>query len=95
VLPDTWTSEQGAIIPLYDYSCKDCGHAFEALVRPPSAPACPACGGSDLERQFSLPTVHSTGTHERALQAAKKRDARRAEQRVRAQQEYEQHHDDH
>jgi putative FmdB family regulatory protein len=88
-------SGQGAIIPLYDYRCKGCGSAFEALVRGASPPACPGCGSLDLERQFSLPAVHSSGTHERALQAAKKRDARRADERVRAQQEYERHHDDH
>jgi hypothetical protein len=38
--------------------------------------------------------VHSTGTHEKALKAAKKRDARLADQRIRAQREYEAHHDD-
>ncbi len=67
---------------------------FEALVRGADAPSCPACGSADLERGFSLPTVHSTGTHEKALRAAKRRDAKRAERRVRAQQEYERHHDD-
>jgi hypothetical protein len=55
---------------------------------------CPACGSEDLERVISLPTVHSTGTHEKALKAAKKRDARRADERNRAQREYEAHHDD-
>lgn len=87
-------SIEGAIIPLHDYVCKGCGNAFEALVRGSETAACPACGGVDLERRFSLPTVHSTGTHERALKAAKERDARRAEKRIRAQREYEAHHDD-
>ena len=81
-------------IPLYDFSCKACGNAFEALVRGSSAPVCPACGGTDLERQVSVPTVHSDGTHRRALKAAKKRDARQADVRNRAQREYEAKHDD-
>jgi len=90
----TSASNAGAIIPLYDFSCKGCGAAFEALVRPGTRPSCPSCGGKGLERQFSLPTVHSTGTHEKALKAAKKRDARQADQRNRAQREYEAKHDD-
>jgi putative FmdB family regulatory protein len=95
VSPDPWTPDEGAIIPIYEYSCKGCGNAFEALVRGSSSPSCPDCDGVDLERRFSLPTVHSTGTHDRALRAAKKRNARQSETRLRAQQEYELHHDDH
>jgi putative FmdB family regulatory protein len=95
VLSEVWTPDQGAIIPLYDYSCKGCGNAFEALVRGSDGPSCPACGSVDLERKFSLSTVHSTGTHDKALRAAKRRDAKRADRRVKAQQEYERHHDDH
>jgi putative FmdB family regulatory protein len=81
-------------IPLYDYSCKGCANVFEALVRGSSPPVCPACGSAEVERQLSLPTVHSEGTHKRALKAAKRRDARQADVRNRAQREYEAHHDD-
>lgn len=88
------TSTKGAIIPLYEYSCQGCGNAFEALVRGSNAPACPSCGGLDLERRFPTPTVHSEGTHAKALRAAKKRDVRQADARNRAQREYEAHHDD-
>ena len=93
--PDPWTLEQGAIIPLYEYSCKGCGNAFEALVRDSDPPSCPECDGVDLERCFSLPTVQATGTHDKALRAAKKRDARLGAERTKAQREYELHHDDH
>ncbi len=34
-------------MPLYDYRCKECGHAFEELVRTmpgPSVLECPNCG---------------------------------------------------
>ena len=48
-------------MPLYDFRCRSCGHVFEALVRPPSlaAPACPACGAADPERQISSFAVSS------------------------------------
>jgi putative FmdB family regulatory protein len=91
---DLRPSDQGAIIPLYDFSCKGCGNVFEALVRESNHPECPACGGVSLERHFSSPTVHSSGTHAKAMRAAKKRDARQADERNRAQREYEAHHDD-
>jgi len=44
---------------------------------------------------MSLPRVHSEGRKERSLKAAKKRDAALGNERVRAQREYELHHDDH
>jgi putative FmdB family regulatory protein len=95
VFPKPWALDQGAIIPIYEYTCKGCGNGFEALVRGSNSPSCPVCEGVELERRFPLPTVHSTGTHDRALRAAKRRDARLSERRIKAQQEYELHHDDH
>lgn len=81
-------------MPLFDYACRACGHRFEALVRGDVAPACPACESEDLERQMSLPTVHSETTHAMAMRDAKKRDAKQADERVRAQREYELSHND-
>ena len=40
-------------MPIYEYSCKGCGHQFETLVRNGSTPACPACASTELERQLS------------------------------------------
>ena len=40
-------------MPLYDYECKGCGHAFEALVRGDIKPECPKCHSQELERQLS------------------------------------------
>ncbi len=40
-------------MPLFDFRCRACGETFEALVRPGHPPACPACQGTDLERQLS------------------------------------------
>ena len=82
-------------MPIYEYVCKSCSQKFELLIRGTSAtPACPACKSADLEKLLSLPSVKSEGTHARALQAAKKRDARQAYERVNTQREYEAHHDD-
>ena len=40
-------------MPLFDYACDDCGHAFEALVRGSETPACPECGRQHLTKQLS------------------------------------------
>lgn len=48
-----------------------------------------------LEQHFSLPAVHSSSTHELAMRAARKRDKKQGEERMRAQREYELNHDDH
>ena len=40
-------------MPLFDFRCRACGEEFEALVRPPTPPACPACAATDLERLLS------------------------------------------
>jgi putative FmdB family regulatory protein len=81
-------------MPIFEYSCKSCGHQFETLVRSGSTPACPACASTELERQLSLPAVHSSGTHALALKAAAKRDKARGSEMTRAQREYELHHND-
>lgn len=56
---------------------------------------CPECGSGELERIFSLPTVHSSSTHDMAMRAAKRRDKKQGEERMRTQREYELNHDDH
>lgn len=81
-------------MPIYEYSCKQCGREFETLVRAGSTPACPACAGTELERRHSLPAVHSSGTHALAMKAAAKRDKAQGSDMARAQREYELHHND-
>jgi putative FmdB family regulatory protein len=41
-------------MPIYEYSCSDCGTKFEKLVRN-SAPevACPTCGESHVNQEYS------------------------------------------
>jgi putative FmdB family regulatory protein len=82
-------------MPIYEYICRSCDEAFEALVRGEAKPPCPSCGGSDAERQFSLPTVKSAGTRANAMRAAKKRDASQAKDRMHERIRYEQSHDRH
>jgi putative FmdB family regulatory protein len=50
-------------MPLYEYSCKNCDHAFETLVFDGEKVECPECHGSRLERLLSVPAKpHTEGT---------------------------------
>ena len=43
-------------MPLYEYSCRDCGERFEVLQRlgdTAEGLECPGCESSELEKQFS------------------------------------------
>jgi putative FmdB family regulatory protein len=80
-------------VPVYEYICKSCKHEFEALVRGGSAPLCPSCQSSELEKLMSLPSVRSDSTHARALSAARVRDKKQGNERIAAQREYELNHD--
>ncbi|HWR35706.1 MAG TPA: zinc ribbon domain-containing protein [Clostridia bacterium] len=40
-------------MPIFEYICKDCGKAFEAVVLGSRAAACPSCKGTNLEQQLS------------------------------------------
>ena len=43
-------------MPMYEFKCKPCDHAFETLVRGASdVPHCPKCRGTTLLKQFSVP----------------------------------------
>ncbi len=48
-------------MPMYDYTCKNCGHKFEELVFSNSATdeeiSCPNCGEHRAKRQLSAPRV--------------------------------------
>ena len=41
-------------MPIFEYACQDCGHAFEALVRSSTVPECPRCHSIQLEKQLSV-----------------------------------------
>lgn len=41
-------------MPIYEYACPACGHAFEKLVKMNAAPpACPECGHGEVEKKVS------------------------------------------
>jgi putative FmdB family regulatory protein len=82
-------------MPIFDYKCSKCAEVFEAFVRKDEKPKCEFCGSADVEKQLSLPTVHSEGTRKLALKAAKKRDATQGKDRMHEQLRYEQTHDRH
>jgi putative FmdB family regulatory protein len=81
-------------MPIYQYSCRACGNEFDLLVLKATVPCCPSCKGEDLEKRLSLPSVRSETTRGLALKAARKRDAKRGDERVREQNEYRASHDD-
>jgi putative FmdB family regulatory protein len=82
-------------MPIFEFACRACGHAFETLVRPGTdVPSCPSCKSAELEKLMSIPAVKSETTHGMALRAAKKRDQAQATQNSRVQREYELSHDD-
>jgi putative FmdB family regulatory protein len=81
-------------VPLYDFRCRGCGEKFEALVRPPLAPACPQCGGADLERLlsgFSF-SVRSDGLSPAARRAVQKQQASQKADHAAFQEEIEKKH---
>jgi putative FmdB family regulatory protein len=53
-------------MPLYEYSCTECAHQFEVLVRSGETPECPACHAKTLERRFSVFAAHTAGPAPRA-----------------------------
>jgi putative FmdB family regulatory protein len=81
-------------MPLYDYRCNTCGAEFEALVRPPAAPACPSCASADLERllsSFSF-SVRSDGLSPAARRSVQKQQASQHRDQAAYQQEIEKKH---
>jgi putative FmdB family regulatory protein len=50
-------------MPFYEYECKSCGHALEAMQKVNDAPLkkCPNCGKSQLRRLMSAPVFRLKG----------------------------------
>ena len=82
-------------MPIFEFSCRGCGHQFEHLVRPGGEePSCPVCQSAELDRLLSVPAVKSESTHQMAMKAARKRDKTQGADKAREQREYELHHND-
>jgi putative FmdB family regulatory protein len=62
-------------MPIYEYTCRACGHPFEHwhATMSDAAPGCPECGG-EVKRRISAPAVRtgSTGGSEAAESAPAK-----------------------
>jgi putative FmdB family regulatory protein len=41
-------------MPIFEYSCEECGHEFELLVRSDTVLECPLCQSTQLEKQLSV-----------------------------------------
>jgi putative FmdB family regulatory protein len=49
-------------MPIFEYLCKDCGHAFEKIVpRHDSSATCAHCDSLNVEKQLSLFAVAGPG----------------------------------
>jgi len=47
-------------MPIYEFSCTQCGAVFEELVRNGAKPVCPECSSGDVRRLLSRFAVHSS-----------------------------------
>jgi putative FmdB family regulatory protein len=56
-------------MPIYEYTCDDCGQEFELLIRGSEKPACPACTGGHLTRAMSVPAAHMRSAKDTACPA--------------------------
>ena len=48
-------------MPLYEYACEQCEHAFEALVFDGDTVECPECAGTRVTKLLSVPAKPQSG----------------------------------
>jgi putative FmdB family regulatory protein len=54
-------------MPIYEYVCRECRHAFEHLARSMTTherTQCPECGSGEVERQMSVFAARQGGANE-------------------------------
>ncbi|MGH9313702.1 MAG: FmdB family zinc ribbon protein [Vicinamibacterales bacterium] len=49
-------------MPIFEYVCRDCHHAFETLVQGERKVVCPACSSEALDKQLSVFAVNARGS---------------------------------
>ncbi len=51
-------------MPIFDYKCEACGHAFDVLQKAGEGPLrkCPECGKLKLKKQLAAPNFHLKGS---------------------------------
>jgi putative FmdB family regulatory protein len=87
-------------MPIFEYSCRACGHQFEFLKLPatPDTARCPACQGEDLERLlsgFAMSTTELTKAHVKAARKQHLGSKEQKDKQVAAAEEVEHHYRDH
>jgi putative FmdB family regulatory protein len=48
-------------MPIFEYACRECGTAFETLVRSDTVAACPHCRSTQLDKQLSVFAMARSG----------------------------------
>lgn len=58
-------------MPIYEYSCRDCGTRFEKLVRTSDKDGltCPSCGETHLQQELSVFAAHAGSAPRQGPQA--------------------------
>lgn len=79
-------------MPLYEYTCRGCGHFFEMLVRHDTTLACPSCKSADITRELSLFSVDSEGTRKANLEAGRRHNRKDQVEKAVADREMVEHH---
>ena len=78
-----WICNEVAIMPIYEYECKACGHNFDALQKVSDGPLkkCPECEKSQLQKLVSAPSfkLSGTGWYETDFKTKKKSDTKNPE----------------
>jgi putative FmdB family regulatory protein len=53
-------------MPLFEYSCEDCGKQFESFVTSDRTPSCPGCRSTQLAKLLSSPGMVGVGAPRQA-----------------------------
>lgn len=46
-------------MPIFEYTCRDCGKSCELIVRSSEKPVCEHCGSRNLHKNFSVFSAHA------------------------------------
>ena len=63
-------SRYTGLMPLFEYECGSCGRQFEFLTLADQRPACPDCGGTELQKQLSVFAVATAAGGNRVAASA-------------------------
>jgi putative FmdB family regulatory protein len=58
-------------MPLFEYSCAECGRRFELLMREGVMPVCPSCRSERVEKQFSAFAVGASAAQASPMPAGR------------------------